>query len=205
MKLLHIDSSILGQYSASRQIGNAIVAHLVESGTGVDVVHRDLVADDLPHLTLATLPSAHSAAVPAEQLDPVQAQARKQSDTALEEFLAAETVVIAAPMYNFTIPSQLKAWIDRILVGGVTFRYGPNGPEGLAGNKRVIIAVARGGLYGHESLAASAEHTESYLRTVFGFIGIVPEFVVAEGLAVSPENKTKHIEAALEEANALAA
>src|SRR6202012_3032201 len=96
----------------------------------------------------------------------------------LEEFLAADIIVIGAPMYNFTIPSQLKAWIDRIVVGGKTFKYGANGPEGLAGNKRVIVAISRGGFYGAGTPTAALEHLESYLRGVFGFIGIRnPDFI----------------------------
>ena len=95
----------------------------------------------------------------------------------LDEFLAADTIVIGAPMYNFTLPSQLKAWIDRIVIAGKTFRYTENGPEGLAGGKRVIIALARGGFYSDGSPAAALEHLETYLRGVFNFIGIEPEFV----------------------------
>ena len=107
----------------------------------------------------------------------------------LDEFLAADTIVIGAPMYNFTLPTQLKAWIDRILVAGKTFRYTENGPEGLAGGKRVIIALARGGFYDAGSPAAALEHLESYLRGVFNFIGIEPEFVAADGLAIGPEQR----------------
>jgi FMN-dependent NADH-azoreductase len=99
-------------------------------------------------------------------------------------------------MYNFTLPTQLKAWIDRIIVAGKTFQYTANGPEGLAKGKRVIIALARGGFYGENSPAASLEHLETYLRGVFNFIGIDPEFVIADGLAVSPEQR----EASLNEA-----
>ena len=104
----------------------------------------------------------------------------------LEEFLGADTVVIGAPMYNFTIPSQLKAWIDRIAVAGKTFRYTENGPEGLVGDKRVIIALARGGIYSEGSPARALEHLESYLRGLFNFVGIEPEFVVADGLGIEP-------------------
>ena len=100
-------------------------------------------------------------------------------------------------MYNFTLPSQLKAWIDRILIAGKTFRYTANGPEGLAGGKRVIIALARGGFYDANSPAASLEHLETYLRGVFNFIGIEPEFVAADGLAVSPEQREESISQAL--------
>ena len=115
----------------------------------------------------------------------------------LDEFLAADTIVIGAPMYNFTLPSQLKAWIDRILIAGKTFRYTANGPEGLAGGKRVIVALARGGFYDASSPAASLEHLETYLRGVFNFIGIEPEFVAADGLAVSPEQREESISQAL--------
>ena len=115
----------------------------------------------------------------------------------LDEFLAADTIVIGAPMYNFTLPSQLKAWIDRIMIAGTTFRYTANGPEGLASGKRVIIALARGGFYDANSPAASLEHLETYLRGVFNFIGIEPEFVPADGLAVSPEQREESIAQAL--------
>ncbi len=103
----------------------------------------------------------------------------------LEEFLAADIVVIGAPDVHFTIPSQLKAWIDRIVIAGKTFRYGAAGAEGLAGGKRVIIAVSRGGFYGAGTPAAAMEHLETYLRGVFGFIGVTDlEIIVAEGLLV---------------------
>ena len=114
----------------------------------------------------------------------------------LEDFLAADIVVIGAPMYNFGIPSQLKAWIDRIAVAGKTFRYGANGPEGLAGGKRVIIASSRGGMYA-SGPAAVMDFQESYLRTVFGFIGITDiEFVRAEGLNMGDEPKAQALQAA---------
>ena len=123
----------------------------------------------------------------------------------LDEFLAADTVVIGAPMYNFTLPTQLKAWIDRILVAGKTFRYTENGPEGLAGGKRVIVALARGGFYNEGSPASALEHLETYLRGVFNFIGIEPEFVAADGLNISPEQRRESIDLALGETVRLAA
>ena len=116
----------------------------------------------------------------------------------LDEFLAADIVVLGAPMYNFTIPSQLKAWIDRIVVRGKTFRYGAQGPEGLAGNKRVILAISRGGFYGAGTPTATLEHLESYLRGIFGFIGITdPEFIFADGIQVGPEHREKALASAL--------
>lgn len=124
----------------------------------------------------------------------------------LNEFLDADIVVIGAPMYNFTIPSQLKAWIDRVLVAGKTFKYDANGPQGLAGNKRVIIAISRGGYYGPGTPAASLEHLETYLRGVFAFMGVTsPEFIVADGIQVGPEHREKALAGALQAATSLRA
>jgi FMN-dependent NADH-azoreductase len=183
MKLLQIDSSILGDNSVSRSVTAAAVDQLKKAHPGIEVTYRDLAADPLPHLTLAALG------------DP----------TYVDEFLASDIVVIGAPMYNFTLSSQLKSWIDRILIAGKTFAYGPEGPKGLAGGKRVIIAIARGGFYGMESPAAQAEHLETYLNIAFGFIGIKPEFIIAEGIATGPEQREKALTTALEHAGALQA
>jgi FMN-dependent NADH-azoreductase len=176
--VLHIDSSISGDQSVSRALTRSIVGRLGADRT----VYRDLAAEPLGHLT-----------------------ERGQDPDVLEEFLAADTVVIGAPMYNFTLPSQLKAWIDRILVAGSTFRYTDKGPEGLAGGKRVIAALARGGFYDHGSPAAGLEFLESYLRGIFNFIGIEPEFVAADGLAIGPEQREQSLNAALGETVRLAA
>ena len=183
MTILHIDSSISGENSASRAVSASIVEQLKSAQWGEPVVYRDLASEPLSHLTLDAF-----------------------ADTSvLDEFLAADTIVIGAPMYNFTLPSQLKAWIDRILVAGKTFRYTENGPEGLASGKRVIVALARGGFYDANSPAASLEHLETYLRGVFNFIGIEPEFVAADGLAISPEHRETSIKQALGETIRLAA
>ena len=174
MTILHIDSSISGENSASRQLTKSLVDQLKTSQWGEQVVYRDLASNPLPHLTLDAF-----------------------ADTSvLDEFLAADTVVVGAPMYNFTLPTQLKAWIDRLAIAGTTFHYTENGPEGLVKDKRVIIALARGGFYGEGSPAAALEHLETYLRGMFNFIGVEPEFVIAEGLGVSPE----HRESALKQA-----
>ena len=183
MTILHIDSSISGENSASRQLTKSLVDQLKTSQWGEQVVYRDLTANPLPHLTFDAF-----------------------ADTAvLDEFLAADTVVIGAPMYNFTLPTQLKAWIDRLAIAGTTFRYTENGPEGLVKDKRVIIALARGGLYGEGSPAAALEHLETYLRGMFNFIGVEPEFVAADGLAISPEQRAQSISEALGETLRLAA
>ena len=183
MTILQIDSSINGEQSASRAISRSIVDQLRALNPDARLVTRDLVTEPLPHLTLDAFADSW----------------------VLDEFLAADTVVIGAPMYNFTLPTQLKAWLDRILVAGKTFRYTADGPEGLAKGKRVIVALARGGIYDAGSPAAALEHLESYLRGVFDFIGIAPEFVAADGLNISPEQRDASIRQALGDTVRLAA
>ena len=183
MTILHVDASINGENSASRAISRSIVEQVKSGQWGEKLVYRDLAADPLPHLTLEAFANT----------------------SVLEEFLAADTIVIGAPMYNFTLPTQLKAWIDRILVAGKTFRYTESGPEGLAGGKRVIIALARGGVYSGTSPAAALEHLETYLKGVFNFIGIEPEFVIAEGLNLGADHREQSLKSALGETVRLAA
>ncbi len=179
MKLLHIDASALGAYSVSRGLTSAIVAEFTRNHPGLEVTYRDLHADPLSHWAL-----------PAGENDPAAAE----SDKVMEEFLAADVVVIGAPMYNFSISSSLKAWIDRIAVAGKTFRYTAAGPEGLAGGKRVIIASSRGGIYADGTPAAGMDFQEPYLRAVLGFLGVTDiEFVRAEGVARGDEQKTAAI------------
>ncbi len=183
MTILHIDASINGDNSASRSISRSIVEQIKDTQGAAEIVYRDLAADPLPHLTLDAF-----------------------ADTSvIDEFLAADTIVIGAPMYNFTLPSQLKAWIDRIAIAGKTFRYSENGPEGLAGGRRVIIGLARGGIYSEGSPAAAFEHLETYLRGVFNFIGIDPEFVIAEGLNLGPSQRADALQQAIGETVRLAA
>ena len=197
MKLLHIDSSILGDNSVSRTVSSAIVQHLVENGSTVEVTTRDLAKHPISHLSGAYL-AGQSAEV---QHDQALQEDLALGGSALAEFLAADIVVLGVPMYNFTIPSQLKAWIDRILVAGKTFRYTEHGPEGLAGSKRVIVALSRGGFYGPNTPLASFDHQETLLRTVFGFIGVTRlEFVRAEGVAISAEQRQKSLAGALDAA-----
>jgi FMN-dependent NADH-azoreductase len=182
MQVLHIDSSILGDNSASRVLSKEIVSRLLAEHADAQVKYLDLAAAALPHLSGRSL----------AQLDP---QESAQDAQALDDFLAADVIVIGAPMYNFSIPSQLKAWIDRVVVKGKTFRYTQAGPEGLANGKRVLVGLARGSVYPHGS---PAEFAESYLKHVFGFIGVSDvEFIRAEGLGLSPEHREKSMNAAL--------
>jgi FMN-dependent NADH-azoreductase len=202
MKLLHIDSSVLGPHSVSRQVSAAIVDRLYKATPALEIVYRDLTTTPLAHLSGSHLAAAQGAVPDAVALQ----QDLAAGQTVLEEFLAADIVVIGAPMYNFTIPSQLKAWLDRILVAGKTFKYSAQGPEGLAGDKRLIIAIARGGFYGAGTPSAAAEHHETYLRAVFSLIGIAnPEIIVAEGVQIGPEQRQKALEGALTAATNLRA
>jgi FMN-dependent NADH-azoreductase len=178
----------------------AVVAHLKESNRRLPVTYRDLAAEPVPHLSgtyffaLQTLEERH---------DPALLQDLALGGKVLEEFMAADTVVIGVAFYNFTIASQLKTWIDRILVAGKTFRYPEKGPEGLVGGKRVILAIPRGGFYGPNTPSQAYEHAEAYLRTVLGFIGIrQPEAVVAEGNAMGPHQKELSINTALQKITA---
>ena len=181
MKLLHIDSSIQGAGSASRVLTAEIVARWRAARADLEVTYRDLAAQELPHLSQAALARS-------DELEAARDAA------VLEEFLDADVVVIGAPLYNFSIPSQLKAWIDRISVAGRTFRYTANGPEGLARGKSVIVAISRGGVY---SAAAHSEFGESYLRFLFAFLGVDDvSFVRAEGLSLSPEQREASLRAA---------
>jgi FMN-dependent NADH-azoreductase len=182
MNILHIDSSILGANSASRLLSRELVSRLTAENPGAAVKYLDLAADSLPHFSGGSLAQAD------------QSEAARNAQ-AMSEFLAADVIVIGAPMYNFGIPSQLKAWIDRIVVKDKTFRYTQAGPEGLAKGKRVFVAVSRGSVYAPGS---PAEFAESYLKHVLGFIGISDvTFVRAEGLGISPEQRTKSLNMAL--------
>jgi FMN-dependent NADH-azoreductase len=196
MKLLHIDSSILGANSVSRTLSAEIVAAERRRNPGLEVTYRDLGAEPVGHLSGAHLAAAQGVVPESAALrdDFVSGQA------ALEEFLAADIVVIGAPMYNFGVSSQLKAWIDRVAIAGKTFRYTEKGPEGLAGGKRVIVASSRGGFYGPDTPTAFLDHQETYLRNIFSFFGIDDvAFIRAEGIALGPEQREKAIVEALAE------
>ena len=202
MKVLHVDASILGDSSVSRQLSAAVIARLRQAHPDAGVTYYDLGAEPIGHLTGAHLAAAQG--IVAESASLQQDVARGQQ--ALEDFLNADIVVIGAPMYNFSVSSQLKAWIDRLAVAGKTFRYTEKGPQGLAGGKKVIVASSRGGFYGNDSPAASLDHQETYLRGIFGFFGIDDiTFVRAEGLNVSADQRRASIVAATAEAARVAA
>jgi FMN-dependent NADH-azoreductase len=199
MKLLHIDSGITGPGAVSRQLSAAVVAELLRANPELKVVRRDLDADPIPHLDSSSVGSLR--AVDEQGLD---GEAARTAEL-LQEFLDADIVVLGAPMYNLGIPSQLKAWFDRVLVAGKTFRYTPDGPQGLAGGKAVIIASARGGVYAPDTPQAGIDFHEPYLKSLFGFAGIEDVAILrAEGVAISPEHRDAAIRTALAAAPALA-
>ncbi len=192
MNLLHVDSSIQRDASVSRALSAAIVNEWRRTTPDLHVTYRDLDAAPIPHLDGATLAAAYGA----EADEATKANAALGA-LVLEEFLAADVVVIGAPLYNFTISSQLKAWLDRLAVAGKTFAYSEAGPQGLAGGKKVIVASARGGIYSAGPMVVM-DFQETYLHAIFGFFGIKDvEIVRAEGLLMGPEQKQQAVEAAL--------
>jgi FMN-dependent NADH-azoreductase len=190
MNILHIDSGILGEHSVSRRLTAAVAAQIKAEQPAATITYRDLAADPLPHLSGAHLMAANAKP---EEVDAQIAADVAEGKVVLDEFLAADTIILGVPMYNFSLPSQLKAWIDRIAVSGKTFRYTAEGPEGLAKGKKVIIVSTRGGHYS-AGPAAVMDHQESYLKAVLGFLGITDvEVVRAEGLNLSPDSKIEAI------------
>ena len=200
MKLLHLDSSVLGAASVSRQLTAEIVARQRALHPDVDVTYRDLAADPVLHLT-----GAHMAARTGGTTDDATLNADLLKGNAyLDELFAADVVVIGVPMYNFSIPTPLKAWIDRIAVAGKTFQYSAAGPEGLLKNKKVFLASARGGVYTPGSPAAGFEHQETYVIGVLAFLGVTDVTVVrAEGVAAGPEAREVAVAKALEDIAAI--
>ena len=195
MKLLHIDSSILAGNSVSRSLTKNIVAQWLATHPGTQVDYLDLATDAPSHLSMESLgfrlPPSNS------ELSDGQRRENALSEALVTQFLAADVIVIGAPLYNFAIPSQLKAWIDRIAQAGRTFTYTDKGPKGLAGGKTVIVASTRGGVYSTSEGGRAMEHQESYLQTVLGFLGITDiRFVRAEGMAMGDAPKAAALAAA---------
>lgn len=195
MKLLHIDSSILAATSVSRQLTAQIVAQWQVSHPGVTVDYLDLATGAPSHLSVDSLGFRMPAGT--VELSDVQKSENAISEALVSQFLAADVIVVGAPLYNFSVPSQLKAWIDRIAQVGRTFEYTDKGPVGLAGGKTVIVASTRGGMYSTSDAGNAMEHQESYLKTVFGFFGVTDvRFVRAEGLGMGEAAKEVALAAA---------
>lgn len=194
MKLLHIDSSVLADNSVSRQLTRQIVAEWTAHHPGTSVDHLDLAVDAPSHLSADSLGFRLGADA---ELSDVQRRENALSEALVSQFLAADVIVVGAPLYNFSVPSQLKAWIDRVAQVGRTFKYTDKGPVGLAGGKTVIVASTRGGVYSTSEQGRALEHQESYLQTVFGFFGITDvRFVRAEGVAMGDAAKAAALDSA---------
>lgn len=185
MKILHLDSSITGQNSVSRTLGAELVAAHVAENPGAEVIYHDLANEPVMHLSPAHLAAFQGTPVESATLGQDLAQGGRY----LEELLAADVLVIGAPMYNFSIATQLKAWIDRVVVAGKTFRYTAQGPEGLlSAGKKAFIVTSSGGIYSGDSPAKFLEHNASYLRGVLGHMGLKDVTVIrAEGVNISPD------------------
>lgn len=192
--LLFVSSSLFGDGSQSRLIASEFIDRWRQSHPRTTVVERELTADSIPHLSLATLAASM---VPADTRSPAERQAAALADALIEEVEAADVIVLAAPMYNFSIPSTLKAWIDHIASAGRTFRYGAAGPEGLLKGRKVFIITGRGGIYSDNSPAKGMDFQAPYLRAMLGFLGLDDvTFIHVEGLKISPEAAASGIERA---------
>ncbi|HEX2113427.1 MAG TPA: NAD(P)H-dependent oxidoreductase [Alphaproteobacteria bacterium] len=183
--LLVVTSSLFGEASQSRQMARELVGSLLRSNPALRVVERDLTPASMPHLSGDTLTAVMT---PAEKRTPTQHKAAAFADALIAEVEAADMIVLAAPMYNFSIPSTLKAWLDHIARSGRTFRYTAAGPEGLLKGKKVYVVTGRGGVYSGESPARALDFQEPYLRAMLSFLGLTDvSFVHVEGLNISKE------------------
>jgi FMN-dependent NADH-azoreductase len=204
MKLLHIDSSVLGTNSVSRQLTQRIVDQWRAAHPDLHVQYLDLAREAPTHLSVDSL--GFRLGLDADGLTDTQRRENAISERLVSQFLAADVVVIGAPMYNFSVPTQLKAWIDRIAQAGRTFTYTEKGPVGLAGGKKVIVASSRGGFYSTSEAMRGMDFQEDYLRAVLGFLGVTDVSIVrAEGVNMGPEVKGKSIDAANQEIDSLLA
>jgi FMN-dependent NADH-azoreductase len=180
-KILHIISSPRGEASLSIKLGNAIIEKIKAEYPGSTVKESNLVTQQFPHLEEAHLTSFFT---PAESRTPANIEAIKPSDEAIQEIRDADIVVIGAPLYNFSIHSSLKAWIDHIVRSGITFKYDENGPEGLLKGKKVYIALASGWVYSDGPMQ-SFDFVEPYLKHILSFIGLADISVFrVEGSAI---------------------
>jgi FMN-dependent NADH-azoreductase len=184
MNILQINSSLRGNQSESTRVANAIVAKVAAANPGATVTVRDLGANPHPVLDEATLGALFT---PADQRTAGQAARVALDDALIAEAQAADVIVLGAPMYNFGMPIQLKAWFDAIARAGVTFRYTENGPEGLLKNKKVYVATARGGIY-----PLDADPQVPHIRMLLNFLGLTDhEFIYSAGQAMGPEAAAK--------------
>lgn len=202
MQILHIDSAITGNNSITRELTADILASLQQAHPEAKVDYLDLAVNAPSHLSAQSLGFRTGQEAATE----IERQENAISEALVTQFLAADVIIVGAPFYNFTIPTQLKAWLDRIAQAGRTFKYTPTGPVGLAGDKKVIIASARGGAYSSSAAGQAMEHQESYLKVIFGFMGVTDFTIVrAEGVSMGPEAKAAAMQRAKAEIEQLQA
>lgn len=188
MKVLQLDSSILGEASISRQLTRQVVERILENQPAAKVVHRELGSEPVAHLTGELLATRGTVA---DLLNELQNREARFDEELIAELKSADVLVIGAPLYNFTVPTGLKAWIDRIAVAGKTFHYTEKGPEGLVTGKKAVIVATSGGSYADSPV--DTMHV-GYLKQVLNFIGITDiEVVRAPGLAIGAEVRAHSI------------
>jgi FMN-dependent NADH-azoreductase len=188
--LLQINASIHGENGQSTQLANRFVAAWRERHPQARIIQRDLAAQSVPHLTAERFAAFLA---PSEQRDAPQHAVARYSEGLIDELKSADVIVLGLPMYNFGVPSQLKAYFDHIARAGLTFRYTAQGPVGLLGGKKAYVFAARGGLYAGTALDTQTQYVRDFLR----FLGIDEvEFVYAEGLAIGPESRESGLNAA---------
>ncbi len=191
MQILRVDSAVTGENSVSRELTQALADHFAAKNPGATLIERDLATAPLAHIDAVTTGAIR---LPQDAHTPEMQAAFAGERAVLDEFLGSDVVIIGAPMYNFTIPSQLKAWLDRLGVPGVTFSYSEAGPKGLAGGRKVIVVSSRGGVYEQDT---PFEHQETLLRDFLSFIGIDdPVFIRAEKIGFGPEARAESLAAA---------
>jgi FMN-dependent NADH-azoreductase len=199
--ILIVDSAATGDSSVSRRLTRAAAETLAARDPAASIVLRDVGSKPVPHLSAETVPAIRAGIVESD----AARDALALSDALIDELKAADLIVIGAPMYNFGMPSTLKAWFDHVLRARITFRYTEAGPEGLLKGKKAIVVEARAGLYS-EGPAASMDSQEPHIRTLLGFMGIDDiVFVRAEKLAFGPEAAEAAIAEALREIEDLVA
>ena len=202
MQILHIDSAITGANSVSRELTADIVTSLLQANPEARVDYLDLAVNAPSHLNAQSMGFRTGQAASTE----IERQENAISEALVSQFLAADVIVVGAPFYNFSIPTQLKAWFDRIAQAGRTFKYTATGPVGLAGDKKVIVASTRGGFYSTSEAGQAMEHQESYLKVIFGFMGVTDvNFVRAEGIGMGPEARATAVQGAKAQIEALEA
>ena len=200
MNILFLHSSILGPQSVTRTLSAALLERLQSTYPDASIAHRNLAEDPIPHISSQYLQALTDPAAPRSSA--IEAEIA-QSAAVMAEFKAADIIVVGAPMYNFGVPSTLKAWIDRIAVAGETFRYFASGPEGLCKGKQVFILSGRGSALSGTPWEVM-DHQEKHLETLFGFLGIDDITIVrAEGVAASPDARGAALDAAQQQIAAI--